>query len=41
MARSLITGHPWRVILLFSVPLLIGNVVQQLYWLERLFWSLQ
>ena len=31
MARSLITGHPWRVILLFSVPLLIGNVVQQLY----------
>lgn len=31
MARSLITGHPWRVILLFSIPLLIGNVVQQLY----------
>ena len=35
MARSLITGHPWRVILLFSVPLLIGNVVQQLYQLEK------
>ena len=31
MARTLTTGSPWRVILLFSVPLLIGNVVQQLY----------
>ncbi|WP_127795002.1 MATE family efflux transporter [Agromyces sp. LHK192] len=31
MSTTLITGRPWRVILLFSVPLLIGNVVQQLY----------
>jgi putative MATE family efflux protein len=31
MATNLITGRPWRVILAFSVPLLIGNVVQQLY----------
>lgn len=31
MARPLTTGSPWRVILMFSVPLLIGNVVQQLY----------
>ena len=31
MATSLTTGSPWRVILAFSVPLLIGNVVQQLY----------
>jgi len=31
MATSLTTGRPWRVILAFSVPLLIGNVVQQLY----------
>ncbi|WP_309127067.1 MATE family efflux transporter [Microbacterium sp.] len=31
MATTLITGRPWRVILAFSVPLLIGNVVQQLY----------
>lgn len=31
MSTSLTTGSPWRVILLFSVPLLIGNVVQQLY----------
>lgn len=31
MARTLTTGSPWRVILAFSVPLLIGNVVQQLY----------
>ncbi|RZI94871.1 MAG: MATE family efflux transporter [Microbacterium sp.] len=31
MARTLTTGSPWRVILMFSVPLLIGNVVQQLY----------
>ena len=30
MARTLTTGRPWRVILAFSVPLLIGNVVQQL-----------
>lgn len=31
MATSLTTGRPWRVILAFSVPLLLGNVVQQLY----------
>lgn len=31
MSRSLTTGSPWRVILAFAVPLLIGNVVQQLY----------
>lgn len=31
MAINLITGRPWRVILAFAVPLLIGNVVQQLY----------
>ena len=31
MATSLTTGRPWRVILAFSIPLLIGNVVQQLY----------
>jgi len=31
MAKSLTTGSPWRVILLFTAPLLIGNVVQQLY----------
>lgn len=31
MAVQLTTGTPWRVIALFSVPLLIGNVVQQLY----------
>ncbi|MCK6079499.1 MATE family efflux transporter [Microbacterium sp. EYE_5] len=31
MATSLTTGRPWRVILLFTVPLMIGNVVQQLY----------
>jgi len=31
MATTLITGRPWRVILTFAVPLLIGNVVQQLY----------
>ncbi|MBO0980195.1 MATE family efflux transporter [Microbacterium sp. SD291] len=31
MATSLTTGRPWRVILSFSVPLLLGNVVQQLY----------
>ncbi|MBD7957404.1 MATE family efflux transporter [Microbacterium sp. Sa4CUA7] len=31
MSTSLTTGSPWRVILLFSVPLLLGNVVQQLY----------
>ena len=31
MATTLTTGNPWRVILLFTVPLMIGNVVQQLY----------
>lgn len=31
MSRSLTSGAPWRVILAFSVPLLVGNVVQQLY----------
>lgn len=31
MAKNLTTGSPWRVILTFAVPLLIGNVVQQFY----------
>lgn len=31
MAQSLTVGRPWRVILVFTVPLLIGNVVQQIY----------
>jgi putative MATE family efflux protein len=31
MPRSLTAGTPWRVIGLFAVPLLVGNVVQQLY----------
>ena len=31
MPKVLTTGRPWRVILTFAVPLLIGNVVQQLY----------
>lgn len=31
MAKVLTAGHPWRVILVFAVPLLVGNVVQQLY----------
>ncbi|GIG24380.1 MATE family efflux transporter [Cellulomonas denverensis] len=31
MAKVLTAGSPWRVILAFAVPLLVGNVVQQLY----------
>ncbi|WP_188037435.1 MULTISPECIES: MATE family efflux transporter [unclassified Actinotalea] len=31
MPKVLTTGRPWHVILVFAVPLLIGNVVQQLY----------
>lgn len=31
MAKVLTAGSPWRVILVFAVPLLVGNVVQQLY----------
>lgn len=31
MSKVLTTGSPWRVILLFSVPLLLGSIVQQLY----------
>jgi putative MATE family efflux protein len=29
--KTLTVGTPWRVILLFTVPLLIGNIVQQMY----------
>ncbi len=31
MSTALTTGRPWRVILVFAVPLLLGNIVQQLY----------
>lgn len=31
MPRTLTVGTPWRAIILFAIPLLIGNVVQQLY----------
>ena len=31
MATPLTTGRPWRVILAFAIPLLLGNVVQQAY----------
>ncbi|MCL3861104.1 MATE family efflux transporter [Actinotalea sp. K2] len=31
MSKDLTTGAPWRVLLVFVVPLFIGNVVQQLY----------
>ena len=31
MSTSLTVGSPWRVIAKFAVPLLIGNIVQQLY----------
>lgn len=31
MSPSLTSGTPWRVIVLFTIPLLIGNVVQQMY----------
>lgn len=31
MSKALTTGSPWRVIAVFSIPLLVGNVVQQLY----------
>jgi len=31
MPKILTAGPPWRVILSFAVPLLVGNVVQQLY----------
>ena len=31
MSKSLTAGKPWRVILIFAIPLLIGNVVQQMY----------
>ncbi|UZN03114.1 MATE family efflux transporter [Cellulomonas sp. S1-8] len=31
MSKVLTVGSPWRVIATFAVPLLIGNVVQQLY----------
>ena len=31
MSKSLTAGKPWRVILIFAIPLLVGNVVQQMY----------
>ncbi|WP_426322719.1 MATE family efflux transporter [Microbacterium sp. E-13] len=31
MTTALTTGRPWRVIVVFAVPLLVGSVVQQLY----------
>lgn len=31
MPKVLTAGRPWHVILAFAVPLLVGNVVQQLY----------
>lgn len=31
MMMDMTKGKPWRLILLFSVPLLIGNIFQQLY----------
>lgn len=31
MSKDLTIGSPWRVIATFAVPLLLGNVVQQLY----------
>lgn len=31
MSHSLTTGAPWRVLLWFSIPLLLGSIVQQAY----------
>jgi len=31
MSKVLTAGNPWRVIAAYAVPLLIGNIVQQLY----------
>ncbi len=31
MSKALTTGAPWRVLLVFVVPLFVGNVIQQLY----------
>ncbi|GEL94810.1 MATE family efflux transporter [Cellulomonas composti] len=31
MSHALTTGRPWRVVLVFAIPLLVGNIVQQLY----------
>ncbi len=31
MNTSLTTGTPWKVIVIFAIPLLVGNAVQQMY----------
>ena len=31
MSKNLTIGTPWKVITVFAIPLLIGNVVQQMY----------
>ena len=31
MMRDMTAGAPWKIILSFSVPLMAGNLLQQLY----------
>ncbi len=31
MPKNLTSGTPWKVIIIFAIPLLLGNVVQQMY----------
>ena len=31
MAKTMTTGSPWKLILSFSIPLLLGNLFQQFY----------
>ena len=31
MAKDMTEGKPWRLILFFALPLIAGNMVQQMY----------
>ena len=31
MKKDLTTGTPWKIVLLFALPIMAGNLLQQLY----------
>ena len=31
MTKDMTTGNPWKIILFFSIPVLLGNLFQQFY----------
>ncbi len=31
MTKDMTTGNPWKIIIFFSIPVLLGNLFQQFY----------